>query len=142
MQIIKPSPRRGNFIGLLGSVLIFVSAWLDTDKHSGPRTALIVGCCINCFSLLNHILYLFTKEAKESIWSKGGLISLAITPAPRRGLSIGMLGLTIMFLGMGLIWLDVPQAFYLALLGWVFVMLGMVNHWRWFCKPGSLNIDS
>jgi hypothetical protein len=141
LEMIKPTLRRGNWIGLLGGLLIFISGWLDADKQAGLRTMLIVGCFICGLGLLNQLIWLFTKEARESIWTKGGLFSVAVTPAPWRGMHIGSLGLIIMFLGMGLSDLEICQAFYLSFLGWAVGMLGMVNHWRWFWKPGSSNPD-
>ena len=142
LEMIKPTLRRGTWIGLLGCLLIFVSVWLDADKQAGPRTMLIIGCLICGLSLLNDLIWLFMREARESIWTKGGIFSVAITPAPRRGMRIGSLGLIIIFLGMGLYWLEICQAIYLSFLGWAVGMLGIVNHWRWFLKPGSSNIDS
>jgi hypothetical protein len=142
LAMIKPTLRRGNLIGLLGCLLIFVSGWLDADKHSGSRTLLIIGCIFCGLGLLNHLIWLFTKEARESIWTKGSLFSAAITPARWRGLHIGLLGVIIAFLGGGLYDLEICQASYLSVLGWAVGMLGMVNHWRWFWTPGSSNPDS
>ena len=142
LQIIQPTLRRSTWIGLSGCLLIFASIWLGADKEAGPRRLLIIGCSLCGLSLFNYLIWLFTEEAKECIWRKGGLFSVALTPATCRGMRIGSLGLIIMFFGMGLFWLEVRLGFFMSFLGWAVGGLGMINHWRWFWKRGSTNIDS
>ena len=133
-SVIKPVAWRGNRIGLLGSVMIYASTWFDTDRHIFPRATLILGCSICIVGLLNHIMFLFTNEAKETIWGKGGLIKVAFIPAPWRGMKIFCLGLIIAFLGWGLSWLGVPFVIILFPIGFLIGIIGFYNHLRWMFK--------
>ncbi len=136
-MIFKPAAWRGNWIGLIGIVLVYASIWLDADKKAGPRMLLIIGTCICGLGLINHLFYLFTQEAKETIWEKGGLLTLAITPAPWRGMRIGLLGMIIGFLSMGLFWLNTPYALLIFPVGFIIVGLGFVNHLMWFWQKAK-----
>jgi len=137
LWIIKPAAWRGNYIGLVGSVLIFGSIWLNPDKQTIPRDILIIGCLICILGLLNHIIFLFTKEAKENIWEKGGLLTLAMTPASWRGMRMGWLGLIISFLSVGLFWLGFKFAIMLFPVGWLIGIIGGYNHTKWMFKKNN-----
>jgi hypothetical protein len=134
LNLVKPTPRRGNSIGLVGCLLIFISIWLDTDTKALPRVILSVGCLVCALGLINHLIFLCTEEAKETIWGKGGLVKVAFMPAPWRGMKIFWLGLIITFFGSGLRWLGVPFVIFLFPIGFLIGIVGLSNHLRWMFK--------
>jgi hypothetical protein len=137
LWLFKPAPWRGNKIGLVGITIIFGCIWLRPEKYAAPRALLILGCTIATIGLINHMIFLFTKEAKEILWQKGGLLSSAMTPAEWRGMRIGSLGLVIFILGAGLYWLGFQYALILSSIGWVILVMGGCNHAKWMFKKNT-----
>jgi len=134
LKPVKALPWRDKRIGLLGCILIFVSIWLEPDSNQFPRVILFVGCLVCALGLINHLIFLSTEEAREKIWEKGGLLKVAFTPAPWRGMKIFSLGLIISFFGAGLRWLGVPFVIVLFPVGFLIGIVGLSNHLRWMFK--------